>query len=240
MRASIEGLYLSHTNYSDSTIILRLFTKLYGTQSFFVRGIKKKKGAAALIQPFHFVELTSNFNPDKDINSGNSVRLLHPTATITIDIRKTTVALFLTDVMNKALKSTEPNEELYSYLFNGIQLLDQTDFHPNYHIFFLSNLSKYLGFFPDLTLPQNQFYFNLNEGCFEYVNHPTSSHIPNETSTHLNRVFGTDFVRFRDFALNNKQRKDVLNTLVEYFNIQLDMPNNPINSHSILETVFED
>ncbi len=38
-----EGLILSSINYSETSIILKVFTRNYGVQKGFVRGAKKKK-----------------------------------------------------------------------------------------------------------------------------------------------------------------------------------------------------
>ena len=96
MQQTITGLYLNHTNYGDTSVILKLYTLQYGTTSFIVKGLKRKKGGGALLQPFHYLELSSNYRTDKDLNFGNQVRLAKVSYSITSDIRKGTVALFLT------------------------------------------------------------------------------------------------------------------------------------------------
>ena len=94
MRQSIKGIYLKHFPYSETSAIIKVFTQEYGLQSFIAKGIKKKKGAAAALQPFHLLEIECSYNPNKSLNYAGLIKLQKPPISIIRDVRKSMVLYF--------------------------------------------------------------------------------------------------------------------------------------------------
>ena len=105
MQQTITGLYLNHINHGDTSVILKLYTLQHGTTSFIIKGIKRKKGGSALLQPFHYLELSSNFKAEKDLNFGNQIRLSKPSYSLTSDVRKSIVSAISIKVMEPDLNN---------------------------------------------------------------------------------------------------------------------------------------
>ena len=148
MRQSIKGIYIKHFPYSETSAVLKVFTQEYGLQSFIAKGIKKKKGAAAVLQPFHLLEIDCSYNPNKSLNYAGIIKLQKPPASITSNVRKSMVAIFLTEVLYKCIKEEESNSELYDYISTAISIFDASEFNANFHLVFLMGLSRYFGFQP--------------------------------------------------------------------------------------------
>ena len=240
MRQSLTGIYLNHFSYSDSSVILKLFTKEYGVRSFVLKGIKKKKGGSAVLQPFHLLEVASNFNPDKELNYGNTVKLYRPSKSITIDLRKSTVAIFLTEILYKSIREEETNIQLYNFLEISIDRIDQEDFDPDFHLCFLMELTKYFGFYPSLPDVPSKKYFNIREGIFEFPKVLKTENLNVETSQDIIRLLGTKFDENVNLNLTSERRTRLLNFLVKYFEIHMHLKANTISSHKILQAVFSD
>jgi len=240
MRQSLTGIYLNHFSYSDSSVILKLFTKEYGVRSFVLKGVKKKRGGSAVLQPFHFLEVTSNFNPGKELNYGNSVKLFRPSTSITIDIRKSAVAIFLTEVLYKSIREEEANASLYNFLDGAIEQFDQEDFQTDFHLCFLMELTKHFGFCPSLPDLPSKKYFNVREGVFEFPKDLKVENLDMETSSDIKTLIGMDFDEVSDLKLTGKRRTSLLNFLVNYFEIHMHLKRNAISSHKILQAVFSD
>jgi len=240
MKQNLVGLYLNHFSYSDSSVVLKLFTQEYGVRSFILKGVKKKKGGIAALQPFHVLEITSNFSIDKELNYGNTVKLYKPSKSITIDIRKSTVAIFLTEILYKSIKEEETNSKLFDFLNDSIEWLDQKDFNPDFHLLFLIELTKYFGFFPSLPDVPSKKYFNIREGIFEFPKDLKAENLDAETSLDFKLLLGTKFAANSPLGLSAKRRMKLLNFLVRYFEIQLHLKANSIGSHKILQAVFSD
>ena len=239
MRQTITGLYLNHFSYSESSIILKLFTKEHGLCSFVVRGGKKRKGGG-VYQPFHQLEITSNYNPEKDMNLALGVRLYNPPKSLTLDVRKSTVAIFLTEVLYKSIREEEKNVELYSFLISMIQQMDEDDFSPDFHLLFLVKLSRYFGFLPSLPELPSMKYFNTLEGVFEFPSKLTSDHLDERKSLLFKKLLEVEKTGSNNLEINNKERSDLIDSIVRYYTKQLHLKEGYLKSHNILKTVFMD
>ena len=240
MRQSIKGVYLNHFPYSETSVILKVFTREFGLQSFIVKGIKKKKGGAAVLQPFHLLEIDCSFNPNKNLNYAGVIKLQQAPTSITMDIRKSMVAIFLTEVLYKCIKEEESNPELYDYISTAISIYDESEFDANFHLVFLMELSRYFGFQPSSPGKVGQKYFSLKEGVFEHPSEIFDYHLPPELSSLLMQLIGTKFDTMSELKFSNSIRKELLGTLINYYEMQLGIKKDIITSHKILETIFED
>ena len=64
-----------------------------------------------------------------------------------VDIKKSTIALFLSEILYKAIRESDPSEELFNFLFHSIEWLDNTESGlSTFHIQFIAKLTRYLGF----------------------------------------------------------------------------------------------
>ena len=240
MRQSIKGIYLKHFPYSETSAVLKVFTQEYGLQSFIAKGIKKKKGAAAVLQPFHLLEIDCSYNPNKSLNYAGIIKLQKPPASITSNVRKSMVAIFLTEVLYKCIKEEESNSELYDYISTAISIFDASEFNANFHLVFLMGLSRYFGFQPSAPEKPSQKYFSLQEGVFEFPKDVFDYHLSVELSESFRQLIGTKFDTISELNCSNSERKELLRSMVKYYEMQLGMKKDIITSHKILETIFED
>ena len=240
MRQSIKGIYLKHFPYSETSAIIKVFTKEYGLQSFIAKGIKKKKGAAAALQSFHLLEIECSYNPNKSLNYVGLIKLQKPPVSITRDVRKSMVAIFLTEVLYKCIKEEEANSELYEYISTAISILDESEFNANFHLVFLMVLSRYFGFQPSQPEKTSQKYFSLKEGVFEFPKDIFDYHLSVELSELFKQLIGMKFDAISELKYSNPQRKELLGSMITYYEMQLGMKKDVITSHKILETIFED
>jgi len=236
MRQVIKGFYLGHTNFSETSVILRLFTENYGRRSFLIKGAKSKKGQSAFLQPFNQIELICNFQLEKELQVGNTLQLVKPLSTIATDVRKATVAIFLTEILNKSINAETDESSLYEFLDHTVDFFDQSLFDPNFHLLFLTELSKYLGFYPKLSGQPREIYFNLREGVFD-ASSTQLYHLDVETSNAFKQLLLHNFTSIDTLHFSSSQRKNLLKALVLFYEVHLE--NVSIQSLEVLETVFE-
>jgi DNA repair protein RecO (recombination protein O) len=148
-----RGIVLSFVRYGDSSIIVRIYTAQLGLQSYIVNGVrsaKSKSGKIALYQPLTLLDLVVYYEPEKQkifrINEARCATAYH---SIPFDIRKTTIALFLAEVLSKTLKEETANESLYDFIEQSFLYFDQVEQNfDDFHFLFLLRFSGYLGFAP--------------------------------------------------------------------------------------------
>lgn len=235
MRQTIHGIYLGHINYSDTSVIARFYTKEYGKRNFLIKGVRSKKSrSVGLLQPLNEIQITSNFQPSKELNTSYGIennRVLHLAH---IDFRKSSIALFLAEVLNKSIIEEEPNTPLYQFLIHRFQELNTGDFDTTFHHKFMIELSLFLGFYPRLSNHQSDHVFNLEEGIFEHENNNAPITLNIKTSKILKELLETGELS----RLNSIERNDLLDGLTSYFEVQLGLKTNSIQSHQILKEVF--
>jgi DNA repair protein RecO (recombination protein O) len=146
-----QGVVFRFTNYSESSIIVNIFTAAFGLQSYIVNGVRGKsgKGKIALYQPLTLLDLVVYHRENASILRIKEVKCIHPYQSITSDFRKSTIALFLNEIVNKTVKDQSHAQELCEFLVQSFTHFDlqQTNVE-NFHLIFLIRLSQHLGFRP--------------------------------------------------------------------------------------------
>lgn len=144
-----RGVVFRFTKYGDTSIIVTLFTELFGLQSYIVNGIRSKssKNRIALFQPLTLLDLVVYHRENANINRIKEVKCLFPYQAIPVDIKKSTLALFIVEVVNKSVKEESHAQELCEFFIRSFITLDQMQSRSeNFHIIFLLKLSRFLGF----------------------------------------------------------------------------------------------
>lgn len=151
MQIKTRALVLSWIPYRETSLIARLFTEELGPQSYLVNGVRKAKApiGMALFQPLTQLDLVVYHRPGQDLNRIKEIRCSGAYQHLPYEIRKTTLGLFLAEVMSRSLKTEERLPNLFEWLQTALHLLDmQPKGLENYLLAFLSGLSYYLGFGP--------------------------------------------------------------------------------------------
>ena len=233
-----QAIVLSSIKYGDSSLIVRCFTESSGLKTYMIRGVlKAKKGKikTAYFQPITQLLITGNHNNKGNLNSIKEVHVVNPYKTIYTSIVKQTIVLFLSEVLSGIIKEEEENIQLYNYLETAFIWLDTHTDISNFHLLFLLNLSKYLGFYPD-TSEQDKLGFNLLEGNFTNSIHEKLI-ISGEELILFKRLLGINFDAIENVSFSKFERQKVLRMIIRYFELHLDGFRQP-KSLDVLETVF--
>ncbi len=233
-----KAIVISSLRYSDTSLIVKLYTQEKGLQSFLLRGIlssKKGKLKAAYFLPLTQLQVVANIKEGKNLQTLKEVSVLHHYTSLNTDIVKQSIVLFLSEVLSSSIKEEEENPQLFKFLETAFLWLDVHDKVANFHLYFLLQLTKYLGFYPDTSLIDYQG-FNLLEG--EFTNYTLDNHIiKGEKLISFKLLLGTNFDALENISLTKKERKNVLVTLTTYYELHLDGFKHP-KSLDVLETVF--
>lgn len=144
-----RGIVFRFTKYGDSSIIVTIFTELFGIQTYIVNGVRSKNGKnkIALFQPLTLLDLVVYYKENASIKRIKEVKCLHPYQTLSTDIRKSSLAMFINEMLNKTVKDESHAHEIFEFLLNALILLDHQDtMFENFHLIFLIKLSRFLGF----------------------------------------------------------------------------------------------
>ena len=144
-----RGIVFRFTKYGETSIIVNVFTESFGLQTYIVNGVRSKsaKNKIALFQPLTLLELVVYNKENANIKRIKEIKCIHPFQSLTSDIKKSTIGMFMVEVMNKAIREESHAGDFFSFLFNSILTLDLLEGDvENFHLVFLLKLSRYLGF----------------------------------------------------------------------------------------------
>ena len=238
MTLTTPGLVLSSIKYGDSSLIVRMFTREAGLKSYLVKGVlKSKKGKlkAAYFQPLTQLEIVVIHRAKSELHFIREAKINYPYTSLPTDWTKQAIVMFLSEVLTKVIREEEKNEKLFDYLEAALQWMDTHDAVANFHLVFLMQLTKLLGFFPD-TSKQDKPYFDLVEG--EFADHPgIHPVVQGEELVLFKRLLGTHFEASHKVQLSKQERRQLLDTILTYFEVHLQGFSQP-KSLSVLHEVF--
>ncbi|MCJ7466406.1 MAG: DNA repair protein RecO [Maribacter sp.] len=238
MLVSTEAIVLSSIKYGDTSLIVRVFTLTDGLKSYLLKGIltaKKGKLKAAYFQPLTQLEIVAMHKNKGTLESIREARLTYPCATLYTDIPKNAITLFLAEMLTNSIHEEEPNAEMFGFIQASIQWLDTHAEISNFHLSFLLSLTKYLGFFPDVSNIKAN-YFDLMEG--EFIDMPSLNPIVvGRNLEYFKKMLGIKFDAIHTVKIEKKIRQDLLKSIILYFELHLQGFRKP-RSLAILNEVF--
>jgi DNA repair protein RecO (recombination protein O) len=197
------GVVFRFIRYGDTSIIVNIFTSQYGMQSYIVNGARSKsgKGKIALYQPLTLLDLVVYYKETTQIMRIKEAKCIYPYQHINTDMRKTTIALFIEELINKSIKEEAHPAELCDFLIESMIALDKTEKPENFHLTFMIQLARYLGF-----QPQN----------VEEVLGGRVMDFHDEESLQAILTAG------RNINLTNAQRRNVLDALLRFYSMHVE------------------
>lgn len=233
-----NAIVLSSLKFGDTSLIVKCFTQQEGLKSYLVRGVlKAKKGGmkVAYFQPLTQLKIVANHNTKGALNTLKEIQVYSPYQSIYQDVVKQSIAFFLSEVVSNVIREEEANEPLYMFLETSFIWLDTHEKIANFHLVFLLNLTRFLGFFPDVADAEKQG-FHLLDGFFTTSIFDKNVISGNEC-VQFKKLLQTNFENLESLRFTKSQRQMVLQTLITYYKLHIDSFRNP-KSLDVLEAVF--
>jgi len=235
-----RGIVLHTLPYGDNSLIVYLFTDVLGRRTYIIRNSASSKSrtrAAALFQPMFVVGFEGMENPRARMHRMKDVVSALPLRSIPFDIRKSTISLFMAEVLYRLVREEEANAALFDFLYDSICLLDDMQQGvANFHLWFLVRLSRYLGFYPSDDYTEGA-WFDMREGHFSAVQPLHAAVIHPRQSELLWRLMRCPIDELSGIALSRNDRSSFMDSILCYFGYHLDAIH-AIRSVDILREVF--
>lgn len=235
-----DGIVLRTIKYSDSLMIADIYTRQAGRRSFLlpVTRSKNSKVRNVLFQPLSMVAFAASGRSTKSLARIADAQPLKLYATLPYDVVKSSIAMFLAEVLTYSLRDEGADETIYSFIENALLWLDAADeAYADFHLVFLSRLLLFLGIYPNIGEAQEGSYFDMLSGCC-VREHPLHAHflMPNATARFA-QLLNCDFQTVRRLGLNKELRGSFLTAFEEYY--RLHIPDFPfLRSTAVLRELF--
>ena len=235
-----RGIVLHTLKYGDTSMVAYLLTDVGGRRSYMVQGVRSRSGRGsklALFQPMFPVEFEGLESPRQQMDRFKEVRAGFVLQSLPFDVRKSTMALFMAEVLYRLVRESEPNRPLFDFVWGSAEALDAMDEGvPNFHLWFLANLSRLLGFRPGNDYTPGA-WFDIREGSFTPLRPPHGEVLSADDARILHDLLECDVRYIAEIGLNRRQRVAYLDALLVYYGYHLDAIH-AVQSVRILQEVF--
>ena len=239
MQVTTKAIVFSSLKYGDTSLIVKLYTESDGLKTYLLKGVlssRKGKLKAAYFQPLMQLEIVAVHKNKGTLESLREVKVDTPYQTLHTHIVKNSLVLFLAEMLSISIREEEKDQALYNYLEYALHWLDVHEPHPSFHVLFLLNLTKYLGFYPEVS-EDSAPYFDLVEGCF--VSSPSLNPLmEGQILQDFRKLLGTNFDALKAIKTNKTNRQELLKKVVLYFELHLHGFRKP-KSLAVLNAVFQ-
>ena len=219
-----KGIVLRTVKYGETSVIVTIFTELFGVQSYLVNGVrvstKKGSGKANLFQPSAILEMVVYHNELKQLQRIREFRWSFLYLHILSDVRKNAVALFMVELLTKCLKQPEANPDLFHFAEDSFLHLDEASdaVTANFPLFFALHLPVFFGFRFSDSYSETYSFLDLQEGGF-VKDQPGHPHFLDDkqafVTSQLLKV--QQPIELEDIKLNHDFRRNLLYSYEVYY-----------------------
>ena len=236
MLVKTKAIVLSALKYQDKSLIVKCFTESDGLKTYFVQSAfssRKSSQKIAYFQPLTILEIEANHKNKGTMEHFKEIKLAASFHSINTNIYKSTIVMFLSEIIQNSIHEEEKNENLFTFLEAALLWLDEHDEIANFHLILMLEMTKFFGFYPDNSDDDFK-YFDINDGIFTPFQ---GTNCLSEHETHLLK-------KLIDLKFDSSQkifagieRQIILKLLLDFYTIHLDGFKKP-KSLDVLKEVF--
>ena len=235
-----HAIVLKAIKYGDNSLIVKLLTEQNGLQSFLIKGAfnKTAKIRAALFQPLTLLDIISANNRG-ELGYLKEASIDYAYKSIPYEINKNAIVLFTCELLSKTIQDSEQDTELFCFIHNALMQLDMADAnYADFPLKFSIELSRDLGFAPNISNYKPGFVFDLEEGSFLHDGANNIYIIDNQLSSLFYNLCTTSLAENKNLNLRNHERRQLLDAVIAYYKLHVS-GFNEIKSCEILKTVLQ-
>ncbi|WP_426670159.1 DNA repair protein RecO [Mucilaginibacter sp. McL0603] len=233
-----RGIVFKTTDYGETSVIVQVFTEKFGLQSYIINAVKKPRAKISrnMLQPLHLLDMVVYHKNTGQVQRIAELKNSPVLQSIPYDVIKSSLVLFLNEVLYKAVKQQSADENMFDFIFNSIEWLDnQTEGIANFHLLFLTRLTRFLGFSPNQVA--NADYFDMKNGVFSKYKPEGFSYLSPPHTQNFYNLLQSSFENIHQLRFSNDERRYLVQKLLEYYALHIEGFGN-IRSHEVLEEVL--
>ena len=224
----------------ETSLIVSCYLEDIGYKTFIVKGVygsKKSKFSKAHFFPLNIINLNYSYTEGKNLGFIKEVKTEKLYKSLHLDIQKSSVIIFLSEILNSIFKEeTLVNNDLFNFLLNTLSWYDQVKSCNNFHLKFLIELSRFIGFYPNIN-NENDSFFNLESGSTS-ATQSIGTNIRGNDLTLFKEFLGTEFEDLNSMNTKNESRTRILNYIIDYYSLHLQMFKTP-KSINVFAEIFK-
>lgn len=239
-----RGIVFHATKYSETSLVCKIFTEKLGLQSYMINGVRKQKGKFALLQPLMLLDMIVYNREQKNLQRVKEFQLSHNYSDLPFNTVKSSVGIFLLEVLQKCVKAETADEPLFNFIYENLVALDEMkEGAAEFHLHFLTKLSAFLGFeihgnysAENHAYRQAGNFFDLQHGTFTNTKPTHVEFAEGKTAENISALIHSQ--KENVLLFNYTERKKILEVLLSFYKLHIENFTQ-IRSLKILEEVLK-
>ena len=239
MLDNIRIIVLHTVKYKESGIIVQGYSDRNGRERFFLKRSKNPGRNATLSQlhPLNIIEATPSSFSFGDMTTIKEFSTPHRLESIRGNISKSSIALFISELIYKTIRETEYNHDMFLFLISAILRLEAIDNGTaNFHVYFTVMLCKHLGYLPEIKDTSDGSFFNIPSAS--YCSSKNELSFDEKNSAILASLAPADYSCIPDIRMNGAGRGEFIKEMLRYLSFHAGH-SIEIESLDVLHEVFE-
>ena len=171
MTHKTKGIVLRSIKYGETSLVVTIFTELFGVQTYMVNGVRTTKNGSAkanYFQPAAILDMVVYHSENKAMHRIKEFSWAYLYDTVLTDVIKNSIASYMVELLQKSLKQPEANSDLFHFCEDALMQLDKSSRKTaaNFPVFFALHLAWFLGFRITDNYDEENGILDLQEGVF--------------------------------------------------------------------------
>lgn len=171
MTHKTKGIVLRTIKYGETSVVVTIFTELFGVQTYMVNGVrttKKSSAKANYFQPGAILDLVVYHNALQAMQRIKEFGWDFLFQQVLSDVIKNSIALYMVELLQKCLHQPEQNNALFYFCEDVLVQLDKANksITGNIALYFSLHLTHFFGFKMNDNYDVEQNILDLREGNF--------------------------------------------------------------------------
>ncbi len=218
MLITTDGIVLHSTKYSDTSLVVKIFTEKRGVESFLVKGAfgKKSRFKAALFSPLAIVNITYDERNGEKLKYLKDLSRQTQPADLIYDPARSAILMFYNELLYKLLFNVGEDPGLFHLLQEEVRkVYKEEDNLTDLPLRFMLRLSQALGICPENNYSEKNCYFSLPESRFQSYCMDETTEVPKEESYYLSQLLNHE----SNIVVTRSVRNHLLHYLIDYYKI---------------------
>lgn len=234
-RYKARGVVLHSMKYGERKMIVHIFTAQYGRRSYLTK-LSATNSGRGLYQPLFVLDFDA-WAGRGELHHIEQPQMAFRLSELPFDIVKSTIALFLSELLYRLIQDGEADGGLYRFIEESVAELDEMgEGTANFHLWFLVRLTEYMGYAPQDNYVEGYALDYRNGTYTETLPSHTLSMPPSEAAL-FHRLNGCSVGDLGAVGLSRDQRVAMLERLTDLYGFHTDAIYS-VNSLRILSEIF--
>ncbi|UCH10828.1 MAG: DNA repair protein RecO [Fidelibacterota bacterium] len=227
-----NAVVLRTTPFSDTSLIVRLFTEDFGKVSVIAKGARRPKQAAvSILQPPNHVAVWYSFKEGRDIQTLTKSEFVERYTGLSTQLAKGAAAMLIVEMLDRAVHDSDPHPILFRLITSTLRQVDQTEGDVTVLMnFYQLHLAKQLGFGAQLSScgrcgrPMKEALFEPNTGTLlcPRCRSAEGIRLGRNALDYLQRLAATHISELSALELDRNTNKEVGNFLLNHLYYHVD------------------